>query len=187
MYFSSKKTMTIAQHTCICRSFPVLRASRNVLICAMDSTFISSLDEGLAGYNHRFETSPVKTTEEVCCIVYGYGGVLWSEKRNGDVVDIRAGGTGDNETADGLQSMIGVVVGQNPVQIQPGGLQRIEAFSVRIAARGVSRAVGPVAADGKNCGIVQPCNTLAGGKRQLLPVRRTTVSPPAMKASAFPS
>ena len=72
-----------------------------------------------------------------------------AQQGDGDVVDIGPGGTGHDQPVDGFQRMIGVVVGQDRVQVQPCRLQRGQTLMVGVTARGVCRSVGSVAADGE--------------------------------------
>ena len=69
--------------------------------------------------------------------------------------------------------MIGIVVCQNLVQIQTGFLQRIEAPAVCIAAGGIGRTVGAIAAEGENRGAGKSGDALTGRQGELLvPARR---------------
>ena len=57
---------------------------------------------------------------------------------------------------------------QHGVKLQPCFFQFFQTFAVHIAAGRVRRAVGAVAADGKDSRVCHPGNALAGGERKLL-------------------
>ena len=77
---------------------------------------------------------------------------LTAEQCDGDVVDIRAGGTGHDETVRFLQSVIGVVVAEHGVHGQTVRRKLFDGVAVRIAAGRVGWSVGTVAADREHGG-----------------------------------
>ena len=64
--------------------------------------------------------------------------------------------------------MVGVVVGENRVQIQARGLQFGQTLVVGIAACCIRRAVGAIAADGEDRRTGNTGDAFAGRERQLL-------------------
>ena len=85
-------------------------------------------------------------------------------QRNGNIVDIRASCTCNDESVYRLQSVVGVIVGKGQEHIDPYCMKISFCLSVHITASGVCRAVCSVTANGEYTAVIQPGECRSGGK-----------------------
>ena len=85
-----------------------------------------------------------------------------------DIVDVGAGGAGDDQAIAFLQGMVGIVISQRGKDIAALGFQRGLGGAVHKAASGIGGAVGAIRANGEHRAAIQPGDTGSGGKGELL-------------------
>ena len=85
-----------------------------------------------------------------------------------EIVYIGSGRPGDNQTADRLKSVVGVVLRKGVVNLDPLLRKTEPCFSVGISARRVGRAVCSVASDAEKSGILKSRDPFCGGKGEFL-------------------
>ena len=73
-----------------------------------------------------------------------------------DIVDVGAGGAGDNQAIAFLQGMVGIVISQRGKDIAALGFQRGLGGAVHKAASGISGAVGAIRANGEHRAAIKP-------------------------------
>ena len=90
------------------------------------------------------------------------------QQGNGNVIDIGAGGTGDNQTAGFLQCMIGIVVLEDSVDTDSLSLQRTGSLVIHITAGGIGGTVGTVGTNAEDSCTGDPVDALCRSQSQLL-------------------